>query len=157
MTPSPQSTSGSGASASAPAPYVSIILPCYNEQDHVVLEVERISAAMDASGFSYELLVIDDASTDATLERIQGIADKYPALTLIPFRRNGGAGTARRLGTQQAAGEIVVWTDADMTYPNERIPELVRILAEDPSYDQVIGARTSEQGSQSCSGYRPSG
>src|SRR5262245_26942213 len=127
MTPSPQSTPGSGASASAPAPYVSIILPCYNEQDHVVLEVERISAAMDASGFSYELLVIDDASTDATLERIQGIADKYPALTLIPFRRNGGAGTARRLGTQQAAGEIVVRHGADTPYPNERIPELVRI------------------------------
>ena len=126
---------------------VTVVLPCYNEQDHVVLEIERISAAMDPSGFSYELIVIDDASTDATLERVQGIADKYPALKLIPFRRNGGAGTARRLGTQQAAGEIVVWTDADMTYPNERIPELVRILADDPSYDQVIGARTSEQGS----------
>ena len=146
MTPSQLSKPGSGPTAPEPAPYVSIILPCYNEQDHVVLEVERISAAMDASGFSYELLVLDDASTDATLERVQGIADKYPALKVIPFRRNGGAGTARRLGTQQAVGEIVVWTDADMTYPNERIPELVRILAEDPSYDQVIGARTSEQG-----------
>ena len=146
MTPSQLSKAGGGSTAPRPAPYVSIILPCYNEQDHVVLEVERISATMDASGFSYELLVIDDASTDATLERVRGIADKYPALQLIPFRRNGGAGTARRIGTQQAAGEIVVWTDADMTYPNERIPELVRILAEDPSYDQVIGARTSEQG-----------
>lgn len=146
MTASQVSKAGSGSTVPKPAPYVSIILPCYNEQDHVVLEVERISAAMDASEFSYELLVIDDASTDATLERVQGIADKYPALTVIPFRRNGGAGTARRLGTQQAAGEIVVWTDTDMTYPNERIPELVRILAEDPSYDQVIGARTSEQG-----------
>ncbi|HKE52261.1 MAG TPA: glycosyltransferase family 2 protein [Actinomycetes bacterium] len=147
MTASQPSTAGSGPTAAQPTPYVSIILPCYNEQDHVVLEIERISAAMDPSGFSYELIVIDDASTDATLERVQGIADKYPALKLIPFRRNGGAGTARRLGTQQAAGEIVVWTDADMTYPNERIPELVRILADDPSYDQVIGARTSEQGS----------
>ena len=146
MTPPQLSEAETKAISPRPTPYVSIILPCYNEQDHVVLEIERISAAMEASGFSYELLVIDDASTDATLERIRGIADKYPALKLIPFRRNGGAGTARRLGTQQAAGEIVVWTDADMTYPNERIPELVRILAEDPSYDQVIGARTSEQG-----------
>jgi glycosyltransferase involved in cell wall biosynthesis len=64
----------------------------------------------------------------------------------MAFRRNGGSGTARRIGTQAARGEIVVWTDADLTYPNERIPELVRLLRDDPSYDQVVGARTSEEG-----------
>ena len=62
------------------------------------------------------------------------------------FHRNGGSGTVRRIGTQQARGEIVVWTDADMTYPNERIPELVQMLEKDPTIDQVVGARTSEQG-----------
>ena len=56
---------------------------------------------------------------------------RYPHLRILPFRRNGGSGTARRIGTQQARGEIVVWTDADMTYENERIPELVRILRDD--------------------------
>lgn len=128
-------------------PYVSVVLPCYNEQDHVVAEIERISAALDASTLSYELLVIDDASTDATLERIREVEAKYPAMRVLAFRRNGGSGTARRIGTREARGEIVVWTDADMTYPNERIPELVQVLRDDPSYDQVIGARTSEQGS----------
>ena len=64
----------------------------------------------------------------------------------MSFRRNGGSGTVRRIGTQDARGEIVVWTDADMTYPNERIPELVPMLLEDPTYDQVVGARTSEAG-----------
>jgi glycosyltransferase involved in cell wall biosynthesis len=68
-------------------------------------------------------------------------------MRLLPFSRNGGSGTVRRIGTQQARGEIVVWTDADMTYPNERIPELVRMLDEDPSIDQVVGARTKEAGS----------
>ena len=63
------------------------------------------------------------------------------------FDRNGGAGTVRRMGTQRARGEIVVWTDADMTYPNERIPELVQMLEKDLSLDQVVGARTSEEGS----------
>jgi glycosyltransferase involved in cell wall biosynthesis len=67
-------------------------------------------------------------------------------MRIMPFRRNGGSGTARRIGTLEARGEIVVWTDADMTYPNERIPELVRMLLEDPTYDQVVGARTSEEG-----------
>jgi len=65
---------------------------------------------------------------------------------VLAFRRNGGSGTVRRIGTQLARGEIVVWTDADMSYPNERIPELVQVLLEDPSYDQVVGARTSEEG-----------
>jgi glycosyltransferase involved in cell wall biosynthesis len=64
----------------------------------------------------------------------------------MPFHRNSGSGTARRVGTNQARGDIVVWTDADMTYPNERIPEFVELLAKDPTIDQVVGARTSEQG-----------
>jgi glycosyltransferase involved in cell wall biosynthesis len=59
---------------------------------------------------------------------------------------NGGSGTARRIGTQNARGAVTVWTDADMTYPNERIPELVAYLHDNPGYDQVVGARTSEQG-----------
>jgi glycosyltransferase involved in cell wall biosynthesis len=125
---------------------VSIILPCYNEQDHVLLEVERISRSMDASGLPYELLAVDDASTDATLERLRSAEPYFPRLRVISFPRNGGSGTVRRIGTQQARGEIVVWTDADMSYPNHRIPEFVAMLDTDPTVDQVVGARTSESG-----------
>jgi glycosyltransferase involved in cell wall biosynthesis len=128
-------------------PYVSIVLPCYNEQDHVVAEVERICEAMDASGYAYELVAYDDASTDGTFARLHEVAPRFPHLRVVHFDRNGGAGTVRRVGTQRARGEIVVWTDADMTYPNERIPELVQMLDKDPSLDQVVGARTSEEGS----------
>jgi glycosyltransferase involved in cell wall biosynthesis len=128
------------------APYVTIILPCYNEEGHVIEEVERICAAMDASGYSYELLAIDDASTDATLARLYEAQPNFPWMEIVPFRRNGGSGVVRRLGTERARGEIVVWTDADMTYPNERIPEFVQLLEKDTTVDQVVGARTSEQG-----------
>ena len=128
-------------------PYVSIILPCYNEQDHVVAEVERICGAMDASGYGYELVAYDDASTDQTLARLHEAAPSFPQLRIVHFDRNGGSGTVRRIGTQQARGEIVVWTDADMSYPNGRIPELVQMLEKDPALDQVVGARTSEEGS----------
>lgn len=131
----------------ADAPLVTIVLPCFNEREHVIAEVERICAAMDSSGLSYELLAIDDASTDDTLALLYDALPRFPRMRLMPFRRNGGSGTARRIGTQDARGEIVVWTDADMTYPNERIPELVRLLLDDPTYDQVVGARTSEEGS----------
>lgn len=128
------------------APHVTVVLPCFNEQDHVLLELERISAALDASGYSYELLVIDDKSTDDTLRVLREAQPRFPQMRLMPFRRNGGSGTARRIGTQEARGAIVVWTDADMTYPNERIPEFVRYLDENPDVDQVVGARTSEEG-----------
>jgi glycosyltransferase involved in cell wall biosynthesis len=125
---------------------VTIVLPCYNEQEHVQAEIERITTAMDGSGFSYELLVIDDKSTDNTLKVLQEALPHYPSMRLMPFRRNGGSGTARRIGTGEAYGRIVVWTDADMTYPNERIPEFVQYLHDNPDVDQVVGARTTEQG-----------
>jgi polyisoprenyl-phosphate glycosyltransferase len=128
------------------APYVTVVLPCYNEQDHVGLEVERICGALDDSPYSYELLAIDDCSTDDTLARLRELEPKFPHLTVVPFHVNGGSGTVRRIGTQNARGQVVVWTDADMTYPNERIPELVAFLEDNPGYDQVVGARTSEKG-----------
>jgi polyisoprenyl-phosphate glycosyltransferase len=126
---------------------VTIVLPCYNEQTHVVAEIERITRAMDASGFSYELMIIDDKSTDDTLKVLREAQPRFPQMRLIAFARNGGSGTARRIGSQEAHGRIVVWTDADMTYPNERIPEFVQYLVDNPHVDQVVGARTSEQGS----------
>jgi glycosyltransferase involved in cell wall biosynthesis len=125
---------------------VSIVLPCYNEQEHVLAEIERITSAMDASAYHYEVLAIDDASTDETLEILRQAEARFPHLRVLAFANNGGSGTARRIGTQQALGQIVVWTDADMSYPNDRIPELVEILDKDESIDQVVGARTSEQG-----------
>ncbi|MFN8079470.1 MAG: glycosyltransferase family 2 protein [Kineosporiaceae bacterium] len=131
----------------ADAPLLTVVLPCYNEADHVVAELERITVALDASGLTYELLAIDDASTDGTLQVLRANAGRFAHLQVISFRRNGGSGTVRRIGTQLARGEIVVWTDADMSYPNEQIPELVRELLDDPSYDQVVGARTTEEGS----------
>jgi glycosyltransferase involved in cell wall biosynthesis len=129
-----------------PALDVTVVLPCYNEQDHVLAEVERISRAMAGSGYRWELLAVDDASTDQTRQVLQRAQLRFPQLRVLPLPRNGGSGTARRIGTQQARGGVVVWTDADLTYPNERIPELVALLDEDPNIDQVVGARTSEQG-----------
>lgn len=146
MTP-PETASGHGASAPQPdPPLVTVVLPCFNERDHVLAELERIAAALDASGLTYEVLAIDDASTDGTLAVLKEAELRMPHLRVVGFRRNGGSGTARRIGTMDARGSIVVWTDADLTYPNERIPELVQLLLDDDSYDQVVGARTTEEG-----------
>ncbi|MBO0820203.1 MAG: glycosyltransferase family 2 protein [Nocardiopsaceae bacterium] len=127
-------------------PHVSIVLPCYNEEGHVIAEVERITAAMDASGYDYELLAVDDCSTDDTLKRLYEAAPRFPKMEVVHLQRNSGSGVVRRLGTQRARGKVVVWTDADMTYPNERIPEFVQLLDHDDTIDQIVGARTTEQG-----------
>ena len=110
-------------------------------------EIERISRAMDATEFSYELLVIDDKSTDGTLKVLQDALPALPAhaADAVPAQRRLGHRAPDRHRARRTGG-IVVWTDADMTYPNERIPEFVQYLIDNPDVDQVVGARTTEQG-----------
>lgn len=119
---------------------VSIVLPVYNESGHLAAELSRIQSAMDRSGLSYEIIVVDDGSSDGS----SGELADFDQIRLIRFSKNLGSGTARRVGTSLASGAVVVWTDADMTYPNDRIPDLVSNLA---GYDMVIGARKGETGS----------
>jgi polyisoprenyl-phosphate glycosyltransferase len=118
---------------------VSVILPVYNEKGHVVAEIDRIKAALDASHYTYELIVVDDGSKDGSAELLRTVPD----ITFVPLGRNQGSGTARRIGSRMARGRVIVWTDADMSYPNQRIPELVKELE---GHDQVVGARITEEG-----------
>ena len=118
---------------------VTIVLPVFNEAGHLADEVKRIRASMDTSTYSYEILVIDDGSTDRSADELS-LGD---GVRLVTFEQNRGSGAARRAGTALATGEIVVWTDADMTYPNDQIPELLDQL---PGWDMVVGARRSEEG-----------
>lgn len=120
---------------------VTVVLPAYNEVGHIRDEVERITKALKESRYSFEILVVDDGSTDGTADAVAGM----PFVRLLRFPTNRGSGTARRIGSMEAKGRYVVWTDADMTYPNERIPELVEVLERGHAH-QVVGARTSEEG-----------
>ncbi len=122
---------------------VSIILPAYNEAGHLDDEVARITTAMESSRYSWEIIAVDDGSTDGTRERLRELAADDERIRLFEHRRNLGSGGARRTGTRAARGDVVVWTDVDMTYPNDQIPALVDSLE---GYDQVVGARTSEEG-----------
>jgi polyisoprenyl-phosphate glycosyltransferase len=124
----------------ASVPEVSVVLPVYNEIDHLDSELERIRAAMEASGHSFEIIVVDDASSDGSAERLSEI----PWIRLIAFRSNRGPGAARKVGTEASRGEIVLWTDVDMSYPNDILPSLIDALE---GHDQVVGARTTEEGS----------
>lgn len=118
---------------------VSVVLPVYNEAGHLADEVKRIRHALDDSSYSYEIIIVDDGSTDGSAD----VALSIEGVRVLRFATNRGAGSARKYGTMAAEGEVVVWTDVDMTYPNDRIPELVAAL---DGYDQVVGARTTEEG-----------
>lgn len=118
---------------------VSVVLPVYNERGHLREEIDRIRAALEASKYSYEIIVIDDGSNDGSEVDLPSIPD----IRLIRHRTNQGSGAARRTGTRAANGRVVVWTDVDMTYPNDEIPWLVDQLE---GYDHVVGARRTEEG-----------
>src|SRR5436305_5805060 len=103
-------------------PDVTVVLPVYNEKGHLRTEVGRISAALDASPYSYEIIVVDDGSDDGSDEQINAVALAAPregVVRIIRFATNRGSGAARKAGTAAALGRVVVWTDADMSYPNE--------------------------------------
>jgi glycosyltransferase involved in cell wall biosynthesis len=118
---------------------VSVVLPVFNERGHLRQEIDRIRAALSASPYTFEIIVVDDGSDDGSevdLAAIEGIR-------LIRHSHNRGSGAARRTGTTAARGRVVVWTDVDMTYPNEEIPVLVKEL---DGFDHVVGARRTEEG-----------
>ncbi len=118
---------------------VSVVLPIYNEKGHLRTEIDRIRASLEASAYSFEIIVVDDGSNDGSQTELASI----PGITLITHRRNQGSGAARRTGTTAARGRVVVWTDVDMTYPNDRIPELVDAM---DGYDHIVGWRQTEEG-----------
>src|SRR5436305_10357444 len=86
---------------------VSIILPVFNEVDHLQSEVTRIRAAMDQSEYRYEIIVVDDGSQDGSGE----LAATIDGVRVIRFAKNRGSGSARKAGTNAARGRVTVWTD----------------------------------------------
>jgi len=120
---------------------VSVVIPVYNEEEAIGDDLDLILETMKNSGYDYEVIVVDDGSTDATAEIMQ----QRPGVRLIKHPTNRGVGAARTTGLRAARGEIVVMTDGDGTYPNQDIPRLVAEM-EAHGWDMVVGARRREAG-----------
>jgi glycosyltransferase involved in cell wall biosynthesis len=114
-----------------------VIVPCYNERHSVGTVVESILKYCQRSG-PYDLIVVDDGSTDGSAETLRRLKQQHPELQVITHRHNRGYGAALKTGIRHTAAELIVITDADSTYPNDRIPEL---LACAQRADMVVGAR----------------
>jgi len=120
---------------------VSVVVPVYNEEEAIAGDLRTIIKAMDESGRDYEVIVVNDASTDNTAE----VVAQFPDVQLITHRQNRGGGFSRNTGIKASTGDVFVVTDGDATYPNQDIPRLLDTMeAED--LDMVVGARKKESG-----------
>jgi glycosyltransferase involved in cell wall biosynthesis len=118
--------------------HLSIVIPLLNEEESLRELHHWIADVMQSNGFSYEVLFIDDGSTDHSWEIIQELAAEYPEIRGIRFLRNFGKSQALHAGFRAARGEIVVTMDADLQDNPEEIPEMVRKIREE-GYDLVSG------------------
>ena len=118
----------------------SVIIPCYNEEDAIGDTLNQLLDHL-ADGPAYEVIVVDDGSTDGSAEKIEQIAKDQPQVRVVAHPQNRGYGAALKSGIRQSKAELIVITDADGTYPNERIPELVALAAK---ADMVVGARIGD-------------
>ena len=114
-------------SIKATQPLISVVVPVFNEQDNVAQLVERLTNALDSLGNSYEVLLIDDGSRDATWIRIaDAAAQDHPRLRGLRLARQFGHQAALLAGLSRARGQAVVSMDGDLQHPPELIPELVK-------------------------------
>lgn len=119
-------------------PDISVVVPLYNEEESLPELEEWIRRVMDTNGFTYEILFIDDGSTDRSAEVIERLAASNPHVRGVSFRRNYGKSPALNVGFGRARGQVVITMDADLQDSPDEIPELYRMITED-GFDLVSG------------------
>ncbi|MEY8800922.1 glycosyltransferase family 2 protein [Leisingera sp. XS_AS12] len=122
---------------------ISICVPVYNEEDSVGPMHAAINAALDPLGCPYEIVFVDDGSTDETLRRLEQIAADDPRLSLVRFQRNYGQTAAMTAGIEHARGRYLVTMDGDLQNDPLDIPMMLDKLKE--GYDLVVGWRIKRQ------------
>lgn len=125
-------------------PDISIIVSLLNENESLPELVAWIEKVMNENRYEYELIMVDDGSTDGSWKTIQGLSDANPSIRGIRFRRNYGKSAALFCGFEAARGNVVVTMDADLQDSPEEIPELYRMIVEE-DYDLVSGWKQNRQ------------
>ena len=117
---------------------ISVVIPLFNEAEALPELFDWIERVMRANGFSYEIIFVNDGSTDHSWEVIEQLRQRSPYVHGIKFRRNYGKSPALHCGFQRAEGDVVITMDADLQDSPDEIPELYRMIKED-GYDLVSG------------------
>lgn len=117
----------------------SVVIPCYNEENAILDTIRNIAEVLGDTG-EYELIIVDDGSTDSSPQILQTADQEFTMLRLLRHPVNRGYGASLKTGIRRARSDVVIITDADGTYPIERIPEMIEMSAD---ADMVVGARTA--------------
>ncbi len=123
----------------APEIAFSVIVPVYNEDNSILTVVESLDQALSALGSPYEIILVDDGSTDQTPQKLRELPDRFPHLVTLAHEENRGYGAALKTGISRSAFDRVMIIDADQTYTVDEIPRLVQAAQ---SNDMVVGSRT---------------
>ena len=117
---------------------ISIVVPLYNEEESLPELAAWINRVMTENGYTYEILFVDDGSTDHSLEVIKRLSAHNPSIHVVSFSRNYGKSPALNEGVRRAKGNVVITMDADLQDSPDEIPELYRMITEE-GYDLVSG------------------
>ena len=125
------------------APEISVCVPIFNEEENVSLLHDAIVSALEPTGRSFEMVLVDDGSSDTTVARLTEIAARDPRLVIVRFQRNYGQTAAMMAGIDHAQGRYVVTMDGDLQNDPLDIPMMLTKL--DDGYDLVVGYRINRQ------------
>jgi dolichol-phosphate mannosyltransferase len=118
--------------------YLSLVVPAYNEQEVVPTLLQRVEAALKSIDKPYEMIVVDDGSSDSTPKMLDEAMTRLPWLRVIRMAKNGGQSAAFDAGFKAARGQIIVTIDADLQNDPEEIPRLLPML---DGFDMITGWR----------------
>ena len=105
---------------------ISIVCPCYNEEQVVALFLDKLTPILEATHETYEVICINDGSRDQTLDKLIEAKKHYPALQILNLSRNFGKEAAMTAGLDHARGEVIIPIDADLQDPPELIKDFIR-------------------------------
>ena len=121
---------------------LSVVFPVFNEEENVPILLGEIAGALQGTPWSYEVIAVDDGSSDGSLQALRQLQAQYPSLRIITFERNTGQTAALDAGWRAARGTYVVSLDADLQNDPADIPSMMRRL-EETGNDMVIGVRVN--------------
>ena len=124
-------------------PILSIVVPVYNEEDNIHPLFEKIQTVCETIGDTYEVLFVDDGSSDATFAVLSKLRKRVPQVVVIRFKENAGQTAAMAAGFEFARGERIISMDGDLQNDPADIPKLLEKL--DEGYDLVCGWRKERQ------------
>ena len=125
---------------------ISVVVPMFNEEENATRTLERLSDVLDSTDRRWEIIVVDDGSTDRTKSLVEDFSGYNRYVKLVSYSPNQGRGKALRAGFARAQGDIICTTDADLSYDEKHIVRMMKLLEQNQDVDLIIGSPYIEGG-----------